>query len=94
MASFVMGVMGYVMGCVMGKCRTVVGLRWARWAIACAYARECISRTRIIVTIACASPARAWANAHHTRNTHHTQALARSRRVTGSRAPHLNPITL
>ena len=69
MPSFVMGCDGGVTGFVMGKSRAVIGLLRGVMGYACAYARECVLRTRIIVTIACVSPARVYANARHARNT-------------------------
>jgi len=56
-----------------------------------ARARKCVLRMRLIVSIVCASPARVWANARHTRNTRHTLALVRVTSVTGSRAPRNTP---
>lgn len=69
MPSFVMGCDGGVMGFVMGKSRAFIGLLRGVMGYACAYARGGIFQSRIIVTIACASPARVYANARHARNT-------------------------
>lgn len=69
MLSFVMGCDGGVMGFVMGKYRAFIGLLRGVMGYARTYARECILHTRIIVTIACASPARVYANARHARHT-------------------------